>query len=142
MKLKYAYAYIYLTINRAYLTMGKVSFIIGEGAVIDALGITRQGKPVIMSLPPCVGSELYMHIGNNKYTYTGTVTAIENAGRANFGHICGKLNIFIPHESSPIDSRLEVGMVHSDAWKVTVDFIEQIICICGVNIRLSKTMGA
>ena len=121
------------------------TFIIGERAVVDALGINSQGKPVIQSLHPCVGSELYRYMDDGKYICTGTVTAIEKAGQAKFGHIGGKLNIFIPHDSSPIDSRLEVGMVHSDAWKVTVDFIdpiEQIICICGVNIRLSKTMGA
>lgn len=119
-------------------------FIIGEGAVVDALGINNRGQRVIQSLPPCVGSELYRSIGNNKYVYTGTVTKVENAGKTTFGHIRDS-DLFIPHGSSPIDSSLEVGMVHSDAWKVTVDFIdpiEQIICICGINVRLSKTMGA
>lgn len=122
-----------------------LSFVIGEGAVVDALGINNRGQRVIQSLPPCVGSELYRSIGNNKYVYTGIVTKVENAGKTTFGHIGGNLNIFVPHGSSPIDSSLEVGMVHSDAWKVSVDFIdpiEQIICICGINVRLSKTMGA
>lgn len=122
-----------------------LSFVIGEGAVVDALGINKRGQPRIVSISPSVGSELYKSIGNNQYVYIGTVTAIEKAGRTTFGHIGGNLNIFIPHGSSPIDSSLEVGMVHSDAWKVTVDFIdpiEQIICICGINVRLSKTMGA
>jgi hypothetical protein len=109
------------------------------------LGVNSKGQQVITSLPPLVGSELYMHIGNGKYTYTGTVTNVENAGITKFGHIGGNLNIFIPHESSPVDSRLEVGMVHSDARKVTVDFIdpiEQIFSILGVNVRLSKAMDA
>ena len=121
------------------------TFVFGEGAVVDALGTDSQGNPVIMSLPPCVGRKLYRSNGDGTYTITGTVTNVENAGRAKFGHIGENLNIFVPHESSPIDSRLEVGMVHSDAWKVTVDFIdpiEQVICICGINVRLSKTMGA
>jgi hypothetical protein len=123
--------------------MIRCPFVIGEGAVVDALGVNQKGQKVIVSIPPCVGIELYRSIGDGKYVYTGTVTAIEKAGRTTFGHIDG-LNIFIPHGSSPIDSSLEVGMVHSDAWKVSVDFIdpiEQIICICGVNVRLSKTMN-
>ncbi len=123
--------------------MIECTFVIAEGAVVDALGVNQKGQQVIVSTPLCVGNELYRHIGNNKYVYTGTVTSVKNAGRTNFGHIKVS-DLFIPHGSSPIDSHLEVGMVHSDAWKVSVDFIdpiEQIICICGVNVRLSKTMN-
>jgi len=123
--------------------MIKRTFVIAKGAVADALGVNQKGQQVIVSTPLCVGNELYRHIGDGKYVYTGTVTSVENAGITKFDHIRG-LNLFIPHGSSPIDSHLEVGMVHSDAWKVSVDFIdpiEQIICICGVNVRLSKTMN-
>ena len=144
MKLKYAY--IYLTINKAYLTMDEVPFIIGVGAGIYMSAIDINGNEVIMNLPPRVGSKLYVPIenGNGKYTYIGTVTKVEKAGTSKFGHIGDWLNIFIPHESSPVDSHLEVGMAQGDALKVTVDFIvpEQIISICGVKVRLSKTMGA
>lgn len=119
-------------------------FVIGMGAPIDSLGVNKKGHHVIQSLSPSVGSELYRSIGPQKYVYTGIVTAVVNAGKASFSHIDG-LNLFIPHGSSPIDPHLEVGMVHDDAWTVTVDFIdpiEQVICICGVNVRLSKAMDA
>ena len=120
-------------------------FIIGKGAVFDVLAYDVNGKPVIMCLSLEVGSRLYKYTGNSKYEYTGTVSAIEDAAKAKFGHIGGNINIFIPHGSSPVDSRLEVGMVHSDALKVTVDFIdpeEQIFSILRVNVRLSKAMDA
>lgn len=107
------------------------TFIIGEGAVVDG----KKGTGPIV-----VGSRLYKCNGE----HTGTVTAIEKAGKANFGLLCG-ITCFIPHDSSPIDSRLTVWPVHSDAWKVTADFIdpnEQIISIGSVNVRLSKAMNA
>ena len=123
-----------------HLTMVVRKFVIGMCAPIDSLGVNKEGQRVIQSLPPSVGSELYRSFGPQKYEYTGTVTAVVNAGKASFNHIDG-LNLFIPHGSSPIDPHLEVGMVHDDAWTVTVEFIdpiEQVICICGVNVRLQR----
>jgi hypothetical protein len=108
------------------------TFIIGEGAVVDGENGT---KPLV------VGSRLYKckgDYGDNEYT--GIVTTIEKAGKANFGLLCG-ITCFIPHDSSPVDSRLTVWPVHDDAWKVTADFIdpnEQIISIESVNVRLFK----
>jgi hypothetical protein len=105
------------------------TFIFGAGAVVDG----EKGTRLLV-----VGSKLCKRTGENEYVHTGTVTAIENAGQSKFGIIRG-LNVFVPHESSPIDSSLEVGMVHADAWKVTVDFInpnEQIFSIRGVNVRI------
>jgi hypothetical protein len=126
-----------------HLTMPERKFIIGEGAVFDVLAHDIYGRPSIMCLPLKVGSRLYRYTDDGNYEYTGTVSAIEYAAIAKFGHIGGDINIFIPHGSSPVDSRLEVGMVHSDALKVTVDFIdpeEQIFSILRVNVRLSKAM--
>ena len=116
--------------------MVECTFIIGEGAVVDG----EKGTHLLV-----VGSHLYKCIGNyGDNEYTGTVTAIEKAGKANFGLLCG-ITRFIPHDSSPVDSRLTVWPVHSDAWKVTADFIdqeEQIISIESVNVRLSKAMNS
>ena len=112
------------------------TFIIGEGAVVDG----EKGTHLLV-----VGCHLYKCIGNyGDNEYTGTVTAIEKAGKANFGLLCS-VTCFIPHDSSPVDSRLTVWPVHDDAWKVTADFIdpnEQIISIESVNVRLSKAMNS
>lgn len=129
---------------RAYLTMVKRTLVIGEGAPIYALGMGVDGKPVITNNPPTVDNQLYVLSEGGKYVYSGIVLSVSRPSKCKFGYI-PSLNLFIPHNSSPVNPHLEVVMAFSEAVTVTVEFEnpeEQVICICGVNVRLSKAMDA
>jgi len=116
------------------------SFVIGEGAPITALGVSKDGTPVITNNFPTIGDQLYVSSKDGNYIYSGTVLNVSRPSLCKFNWI-PSVNMFIPHNSSPVNPHLEVEMAFGDAVTVTVEFEdpqEQVICICGVNVRLQR----
>jgi hypothetical protein len=125
--------------------MVKRSLVIPPYAPITTLGVGKDGKHVINNNPLRIEDKLYrLSEKGDEYVYSGTVCAVSSSAPRHFNHI-PSLGLIIPHNSSPVNPHLKVDMAFDDAVAVTVEFEdpqEQVICICGVNVRLSKAMDA